>query len=252
MWVVLPVALIYGFIQIMYPTCSFRYRLTAEVMTPKGLKTGSSVIEVSYSSLHPIPNPGRWSYDRVTGEAVYVDLGGGKNLFVLLGADKWERRASRTPGRQGGLNYEQMGEGSLNVLWLPVYIYKLGRFPGDEREMQSRVNAIRNSPAVEVPLANIPLLSSFEDMAKQETFNTVPPNDIGKVLGDGYVLKRVTIQVVDEELASKMKALLPWLPTNETAPLLAECRGQSGANKTHCRTRSGGFSLFKNPHIGMF
>ena len=69
----------------MYPVAQFRYKLTVEVMTPDGLKSGSSVIEVRYSSSHPLPNPGRYYNDAlVAGEAVYVDLGQGKNLFVLL------------------------------------------------------------------------------------------------------------------------------------------------------------------------
>lgn len=220
-WVAIPLALAFAWFQWNYPTCTFRYRLTAEVLTPEGIKTGSSVIEVSYSSTHPLPNPGRWRADTVTGEAVYVDLGHGKNLFILLGSDKWERKPSRTPGRVGGIdgieggddqNIErQLGEGSLNVLWLPIEVYKLGRLPGQEREMARRVDALRSKPPVEVPILNLPLLGSFADLQKPESFDAVLPKDIGDVLGEGYVLQRVSIQIVETTLSNDIKLSIGWL-----------------------------------------
>ena len=87
-WVLAPAlvlsALGWGYFQINYPTCTFRYKLTAEVMTPDGLKTGSSVLEVSYhTGPHVLPDPNP-RFDTLLGEAVYVDLGQGKNLFVTL------------------------------------------------------------------------------------------------------------------------------------------------------------------------
>ena len=87
-WVLAPAlvlsALGWGYFQINYPTCTFRYKLTAEVMTPDGLKTGSSVVEVSYTTQSaPLSQGGR--FDSVLGEATYVDLGDSKNLFVTLG-----------------------------------------------------------------------------------------------------------------------------------------------------------------------
>jgi hypothetical protein len=215
-WVLVPVALVYGFFQYNYPTCTFRYKLTAEVMTPDGLKTGSSVIEVSYSSVHPLPNPGRWRSDTVTGEAVFVDLGHGKNLFVLLGADHWDRLASYTPSPETPLDpisAKRLGEGSLNVLWLPIYTFNLGRAPGEERLMSSRVNSLRGQLPIQVPLSNIPLIGSFGDMHKPETFVEVSPTEISKVMGEGFVLRSVSVQIVNETTGTQIKSALPWLDT---------------------------------------
>ena len=57
-------------------TPTYRYRMTVEVETPEGLKTGSSVIEVStdVASEYTIPTPGKVT-NRVRGEAAAVDLG---------------------------------------------------------------------------------------------------------------------------------------------------------------------------------
>jgi hypothetical protein len=150
-WVLAPFAVLsslgWGYFQYEYPTCTFRYKLTAEVMTPEGLKTGSSVIEVSYSSTSPIPNPGRWRLDRLSGEAVFVNLHQGKNLFVTLGNYESGRpfRGWTLPYPGSHLDTQSQSDdmfdyskmnGALSALWLPIKFYELGRTPGKEREMQ--------------------------------------------------------------------------------------------------------------------
>ena len=56
-----------------------KYRLTVEVETPDGVKSASGVLAV-------IPDRGynRGGQTRTRGDAVFVDLGGGKNLVALL------------------------------------------------------------------------------------------------------------------------------------------------------------------------
>src|SRR5436853_3759495 len=56
-----------------------KYRLTVEVETPEGVKAGSSVI-----SVHPDRGYSRKGHTGIKGDAVLVDLGGGKNLVALL------------------------------------------------------------------------------------------------------------------------------------------------------------------------
>lgn len=67
------------------PTPDYRYRLTVEVATPEGLKTGSSVIEVQQgmgrSTMGGYEPLVRY---RIRGEATAVDLPGGKTLYALL------------------------------------------------------------------------------------------------------------------------------------------------------------------------
>ena len=61
---------------------TYRYRMTVEVETPEGLKTGSSVIQVigDEASQYAL-SPGRLTY-RIFGEAVAVDLPGTIRNFV--------------------------------------------------------------------------------------------------------------------------------------------------------------------------
>src|SRR6478609_6376223 len=56
-----------------------KYRLTIEVETPEGRKSASGVMAV-----HPDRSYSRGGRTKTVGDAVYVDLGGGKNLVALL------------------------------------------------------------------------------------------------------------------------------------------------------------------------
>ena len=56
-----------------------KYRLTVEVETPEGRKSASGVMAV-----HPDRSYTRRGQTRTLGDAVFVDLGQGKNLVALL------------------------------------------------------------------------------------------------------------------------------------------------------------------------
>jgi hypothetical protein len=231
-WVLIPLALVYGWYQFNYPTATFRYKLTAEVMTPEGLKTGSSVIEVNLSH-HGNWGNGEGTADTLTGEAVYVDLGHGKNLFVLLGSDRW-RNDSLT--ETGDARRELGSQSALDLL---QFVHKLDRRLGEERGFQWRVNKLVDQPPVAVKFTNIPLMGSFADMQKPETFRTLDPDDLKSVLGDGFALKQVTLQIVDERLNTGLNKTLPWLSPNPE-PHLSKC-SQSTTNRIPCSVSHGSF-----------
>ena len=150
-WVLAPAlvlsALGWGYVQINYPTCSFRYKLIAEVQTPDGLKTGSSVLEVTYSpQWGPLVQGGR--YDTLLGEATYVDLGHGKNLFMTLGTldaaqskESWDRPHTASSLREPS-DYEKM-KWALDPLWLPIKIFKLGRSGGADGRGEGKIRRRR-------------------------------------------------------------------------------------------------------------
>src|ERR1051325_7302172 len=56
-----------------------KYRLTVEVETPQGRKSASGVL-----AIHPFRGYSGIGPTRTVGDAVFVDLGGGKNLIALL------------------------------------------------------------------------------------------------------------------------------------------------------------------------
>src|SRR3984893_4648620 len=56
-----------------------KYRLTVEVETPEGVKSASGVMAV-----HPDRSYSRGGHTLTRGDAILVDLGGGKTLLALL------------------------------------------------------------------------------------------------------------------------------------------------------------------------
>src|SRR3984893_7131641 len=58
---------------------SHKYRLTVEIETPEGVKSASGVMAV-----HPDRSYSRGGRTQTRGDAVFVDLGGGKNLVALM------------------------------------------------------------------------------------------------------------------------------------------------------------------------
>jgi hypothetical protein len=67
-----------------YPTYTYRYRMAMEVDTGGEIRSGSSVIEVNVSR-QPQFLPEVSPYDRwARGQAIFVELPGGKNLVAVL------------------------------------------------------------------------------------------------------------------------------------------------------------------------
>ena len=80
----------------LYVSGTWRYRITVEVETPEGIKTGSAVREVSNAaSSIRFGFPESTSPPEVRGEAVVVDLGERGVLFALIDWDSW-REVSET------------------------------------------------------------------------------------------------------------------------------------------------------------
>ena len=91
------------------PSVTYRYRLTVEVETPDGMRSGSSVIE---TNIHD--TTGNWwalgearrASSRVRGEAVFVDLGSGRNVVALL---------ARGPQADQGIDFNWLVPNTLHV-----------------------------------------------------------------------------------------------------------------------------------------
>lgn len=233
------------FFKLSYPTGTFQYKITAEVMTPDGLKTGSSVIEVSYSSVHPLPNPGLWRSDSVTGEAVYVDLGGGKNLFITLGVagsgrphQSWNLPSPDWPFNEN--DYARM-DGALGALWLPIKIFNLGRTPGAELDMENRVAKYYGTGPRVISPSNLPTIVTFKNLNDSLSAELVDPHDLVASYGEGYSLKAVYIEIVNEKPAQQIRHVLPWLSQYS----------EPGLVKTPDPTLPKIFSVLRHGHFSM-
>jgi len=172
-----------------------KYRLTVEVETPQGRRSASGVLAV-----HPDRSYTRRGQTRTLGDAVFVELGQGKNLVALLAHV------------DNNLVLDDM-----NYVALRAYAEASGKrvpFSG-----MSRLTGI-----VPVKGALIPVLVSFSDPAAPGSAKVVPPDDAEAVLGKGYRLQGLTAEVVPngywpldfggvlgEPVSRGIQAKLPWL-----------------------------------------
>jgi hypothetical protein len=183
-----------------------KYRLTVEVVTPEGRKSASSVLAV-----HPDRGYSRGGHTRTVGDAVFVDLGGGKNLVALLAHID-----------------NKLDLDATSYVALRAYTTA-----GGKRVSFNEMN--RQTGTVAVKDALIPVLVSFADPANPGTARLVSPDDVAAVLGNGYRRGEITAEVVPngfwpldfggalgEPVTRGIAAKLPWLngPDNPAATAL--------------------------------
>jgi hypothetical protein len=193
-----PIALLAALVigdQIRINRPAHKYRLTVELDTPEGPKSASGVMAV-----HPDRSYTRRGQTRTIGDAVFVDLGQGKNLVALLAHV------------DNNLVLDDM-----NYVALRAYAAASGkRVPFSEMS--------RLTGTVPVKGALIPVLVTFADPANSGTARVVPPDGAAAVLGKGYRLQGVSVEVVPngywpldfggvlgEPVTRGIQAKLPWL-----------------------------------------
>jgi hypothetical protein len=171
-----------------------KYRLAVEVETPEGVKSGSGVL-----SVHPDRGYGRHGSTQTRGDAVWVDLGGAKNLVALLAHidDK-------------GLELDDMNFVALRAF------NAAGR--------KTTFNAMNQmTGTAPVTGALVPVLAAFGDVSDPATMRVVKPDDLEAAYGKGFRLRGVTVEavpngfwpldfggVLGEPVTRGIEAKLPW------------------------------------------
>ena len=182
-----------------------KYRLTLEVDTPDGIRAATGIMAVVPDRAYS-----RGGHTNTRADALFVDLGGGRNLLALLAH------------RDGSLDLDGM-----NYLALRAYSEAAGR--------QVSFNAMSGMTGI-VPVkgALIPVLATFGDLADPATMRIVVPDDLEAVLGTGFRLHGVTAEVVPngfwpidfggalgEPVTRGIEAKLPWWGKPDKAAAMA-------------------------------
>lgn len=170
-----------------------RYRLTLEVETPEGVRSGASAMEtVGQFNDGPLEGLGNAASFGTRGEAAVVDLGARGILFVLLTGDPARPRSGRPFGVFSELHRD---------LWSTNGI--------DAGAMDRMAKA--QGPTI-VPFSMLPMLVRFRDIADPKTVERVDPDDLAKSFGPGVRLKRATVEIADEAVTTAIEKWLRWLP----------------------------------------
>lgn len=171
-----------------------KFRLTVEVETPEGVKSASGVMAV-----HPDRSYSRGGKTSIRGDAVFVDLGRGKNLVALLAhIDK-------------SVDFD-------DINYVALRAYRAAGRNVSFNEMS------RLTGAVPVKGSVIPVLVTFGDPADPGTARLLSPDDIEAGLGKGIRLHGISAEVVPngvwpldfggplgEPVTRGIVAKLPWL-----------------------------------------
>jgi hypothetical protein len=182
------------------PSEMLRYRLTVEVETPEGVKSGYSVWEYRVTDIKVGFTP---QSTEQRGEAVAVELPNGQTLFALLidgdGFPDYPRHVIEDMLRQTPeykANYE--------TAFLEV-------FPVWTRGRKSWVVPPWRSPSgpSEKPRSAYPMLVTFKDIADPASVKRVDPGDMSTSFGKGYRIKAITVQVTDEQVTTGVQDRLP-------------------------------------------
>jgi hypothetical protein len=163
-----------------------RYKMTVEVETPQGLKTGFAVREIRHSTPANLPSIGesrpQWT---VRGEAVAVDLPEAQTMFALLtGADG----EVDFGGRDIDFMFKELGPASPDgviELWPHIPVTK--------------------RPIIAHPL---PLLVRFGDVRDPKSVAKVDPDHLDASFGSGVTLRRITLQLTDDPMTSGIEKRL--------------------------------------------
>ena len=192
-----PVALLAALVigdQIRINRPGHKYRLSVEIDTPGGVKSGSGVMAVQ-----PDRGYSRGGATRTKGDAIFVDLGGGKNLIALL--------AHLDRGVElDGMNY------------LALRAYNAAG-PKTSFSTMSQKTGV-------VPVTGdlVPVLATCTDVSDPATMRALKSDNLAATLGTGFGLRVISVEVVPnglwpldfggflgEPLTRGIEAELPWL-----------------------------------------
>ena len=185
-----------------------KYRLMVEVETPEGARSGSGVL-----SVHPDRGYKQGGSTRTKGDAVTVDLGGGKTLLALL--------AHADPTVEpDGINYVAVR--AFNA--------------AGQRAAFRRMDVLKG--AVPVTGELMPVLAVLTNAADPATMRAVQPDAIDAALGAGFRFKGMSVAIVPngfwpidvggalgEPVTRGITSKLPWLAQSDGAWRAVEAAG---------------------------
>ena len=170
---------------------SYRFKMTVEVETPDGLKRGASVYAVSAKKHSPTIFPeARGRSREVVGEAVAVEVSPDKTLFALMNTVN--------------------GAGDDNLAYLSMVTLDPA-YKNDWVESAQRISSgdgIR-SPA-EVAEGDYPMFVTFTDIDDPKSVQRVDPANLAASFGPGIRLKRITVEVTNDDVTTGIEKRLRW------------------------------------------
>jgi hypothetical protein len=206
-------------------TQSYRYKLTLAVNTPEGVKRGSSVVELQFFD---VSIPARGTMSKLSGEAIYLDLGPGRRPLIALLTSRLHRKYGK------------------DQRWVPD--------GGPTENLLSRLYGVTLSPSMtllgyvsqiarmrsahEITTNDLPDLVTFADINDPKSVIEIDPNNLEATLGAGISWNEITLEITDEPITKGIELKLTWLPTYRSGMLDGDPLQHIGARATLSNTLS--------------
>ena len=192
-----------------------RYRVTVVVDNNGVERSGSSVW--SWTLKKPVVALASAYDGRFRGEAVAVDLAGGRTLYAILrGKDGQSGMAELLPERVfGDIGRSARGE---ETRFSPDRI-------ADLRDIASRTGEVATLDCHTHP-DWCPMLVTFADERNPASVARVEPNNLAAAFGPGAALRGITVEVTDDDVTTGIEKRLGWVAGYKSKRL--RLNGKSG------------------------
>ena len=173
---------------ILFPTHSYRYRLTIAAEVDDKLVRASSVIEVSMTKQPQFVAHVPAYHTEVSGDAIFLDLGNGRNVVALL--------AFGPTGSAGHLQFlaPAVFDATPKEIW-------------ENLSQTDEQRTLRGD--------DIPTLVKFADVNDPASGRVVKPEDLPKVFGEDVRFIGAQIQMTRDPVTRGLESLLPMLVTHK-------------------------------------
>jgi hypothetical protein len=171
------------------PHKSWRYKMIVEVETPQGLRTGSAVREIGTAGGGSFVIAESKSHYTVRGEAVVVELPGGKRLFALLRSGDGDQGYAET---------------------LPKHVLGKDRIAGNDGWSGSAELYPLPINRTDTNLGDpLPMLVTYADPKDPKSIQRVDPANMAATFGPGVKLKSISIESTEEPVTTGIEKKLP-------------------------------------------
>jgi len=174
---------------------TYRFRMTVEVETPDGIKSGSGVYQINVAQRLQVTPESKVRKVTLTGESVAVEIAPGQTLFTLLKTNSTNDSLFLMSLRSLQPNCQQT-YGSLEECQIDAMVSRLA-------------TAGPGKPLIVKP-ENYPMMVRFGDLDDPTSVELINPDDLAASFGEGVTLKRITVQLTDDPVTTGIEERLGW------------------------------------------
>jgi hypothetical protein len=198
------VILSYAGCHILYPSRTVNFRITYEVETPEGLRTGTGVLAATLKMVPENPANGRIWSSWTLGEAIIVPVGERGTFYALLSSP-----SSPAGGAFVATLIELFGIREQTHRHEAQSVYNFAALSGRREVTYDQPAPI--SPDKQTMASILPILVRFKDEADPKTVEAVDPGNLAATFGEGVRLKRVIIEITKDPVTTDIQKRLTWL-----------------------------------------